>query len=215
MNNQRGMLAIISGFSGAGKGTVVKEILETYEEAYCLSISATTRKPREGEVDGQHYFFLEQEDFKQKIEEDGFLEHACYVNNYYGTPKEFVFNKLEQGISVILEIEMQGALKVKERYPETVLIFVTPPTAQELEERLRGRGTETEEVIQSRLSRAGEEVLYMDKYDYIVLNETGRVAECAANIHHIIESEKEKAAYCQDLIGELAEGLTRYHKEGE
>ena len=214
MNDQRGMLTIISGFSGAGKGTVVKEILSTYEESYSLSISATTRKPREGEVDGVHYFFMDKEGFERKISENQFLEYAQYVENYYGTPKDFVFNKLDQGISVILEIEMQGALKVKEQYPETVLIFITPPTAEELESRLRGRGTETEEVIASRLSRASEEVAYMSKYDYIVLNESGKVAECAAQIHHIIETEKKKVIYSGQKISNLTEGLVKY-KKGE
>lgn len=214
MNNQRGILAIISGFSGAGKGTVVKEIFNTYEKDYSLSISATTRKPREGEVDGVQYFFLDKEVFEKKIEENQFLEYARYVDNYYGTPKEFVFSKLDQGISVILEIEMQGALKVKEQYPETVLIFITPPSADELESRLRGRGTETEDVIASRLSRASEEVDYMNKYDYIVLNESGKVAECAAAIHHIIETEKKKAIYSSRTINDLTEGLVKY-KKGE
>lgn len=123
MNDQRGILAVISGFSGAGKGTVVRELLNTYVQEYCLSISATTRTPREGEIDGQHYFFLDKADFEQRISEGRFLEYARYVDNYYGTPKDFVFDKLERGISVVLEIEMQGALKVKERYPETVLIL--------------------------------------------------------------------------------------------
>ena len=214
MNDQKGILAVISGFSGAGKGTLVKELLTRHEQEYCLSISATTRIPREGEVDGQHYFFLDKSVFEQRIQEERFLEHACYVDNYYGTPKDFVFNKLSQGISVILEIEMQGALKVKERYPETVLIFVTPPTAEDLEASLRGRGTETEEVILSRLSRASEEVTYMDKYDYIVLNENGKVVECAENIHQIIEAEKRKAVYGGELVEQLTEGLAAY-KKGE
>lgn len=214
MNKQQGILAIISGFSGAGKGTVVQEILNTYDKEYCLSVSATTRQPREGENHGQHYFFLEKEEFEQRIEDDRFLEYARYVEHYYGTPKEFVFDKLEQGVSVILEIEMQGALKVKERCPEALLIFVTPPTAEELERRLRGRGTETDEVIASRLSRAAEEVTYMEKYDYIVVNETNKVAECAAAIHHLIEDEKKRAVYCGGLIGELSRGLSVY-KKGE
>lgn len=201
-------------FPAPGKGTLVKELLTRHEQEYCLSISATTRIPREGEVDGQHYFFLDKSVFEQRIQEERFLEHACYVDNYYVTPKDFVFNKLSQGISVILEIEMQGALKVKERYPETVLIFVTPPTAEELEARLRGRGTETEEVILSRLSRASEEVTYMDKYDYIVLNENGKVVECAENIHQIIEAEKRKAVYGGELVEQLTEGLAAY-KKGE
>ena len=214
MSDQRGILAIISGFSGAGKGTVVKDLISTYAQEYCLSISATTRGPREGEIDGQHYFFLDKADFEQRIREERFLEYARYVDNYYGTPKDFVFDKLSQGISVVLEIEMQGALKVKERYPETVLIFVTPPTAEELEARLRGRGTETEDVIMSRLARAAEEVDYMDKYDYIVLNEDEKVAECAGNIHHIIESEKKRAIYGGKLIASLREDLAAY-KKGE
>ena len=214
MNNQRGILTIISGFSGAGKGTVVKEIFSTYEKDYSLSISATTRKPREGEVHGVQYFFLDKEVFEKKIEENQFLEYARYVDNYYGTPKDFVFDKLDQGVSVILEIEMQGALKVKEQYPETVLIFITPPSAEELESRLRGRGTETEEVIASRLSRASEEVEYMKQYDYVVLNENGKVSECAATIHHIIETEKKKAIYSSRMISELTEGLVKY-KKGE
>lgn len=214
MNDQKGILAVISGFSGAGKGTLVKELLTRHAQEYCLSISATTRTPREGEVDGQHYFFLDKSVFEQRIQEDRFLEYACYVGNYYGTPKDFVFNKLNQGISVILEIEMQGALKVKERYPETVLIFVTPPTAEELGARLRGRGTETEDVILSRLSRASEEVAYMDKYDYVVLNENGKVDECAENIHQIIEAEKRKAVYGGELVEQLTESLAAY-KKGE
>ena len=179
-----------------------------------MSISATTRKPREGEVDGVQYFFIEKEDFERMIKENQFLEYARYVDNYYGTPKEFVFNKLDQGISVILEIEMQGALKVKEQYPETVLIFITPPSAEELESRLRGRGTETEDVIASRLSRASEEADYMSKYDYVVVNESGKVAECAAHIHHIIETEKRKAIYSGRTISEMTEGLVKY-KKGE
>ena len=214
MNDQKGILAVVSGFSGAGKGTLVKELLTRHEQEYCLSISATTRMPREGEVDGQHYFFLDKSVFEQRIQEERFLEYACYVDNYYGTPKDFVFDKLSQGISVILEIEMQGALKVKEHYPETVLIFVTPPTAEELEARLRGRGTETEAVILSRLSRASEEVTYMDKYDYIVLNENGKVIECVENIHQIIETEKRKAVYGGELVEQLTEGLAAY-KKGE
>lgn len=214
MNNQRGILAIISGFSGAGKGTVVEEILKTYDKEYCLSISATTRQPRNGEKHGQHYFFLKKEEFEQRIAEDLFLEHARYIEDYYGTPKDFVLDRLEQGISVILEIEMQGALKVKERCPEALLIFVTPPTVEELERRLRGRGTETDEKIASRLARAAEEVSYMGKYDYIVVNETNKVAECAADIHQIINDEKKKAVYCEGLIGELSEGLSVY-KKGE
>ena len=215
MNDKKGILTIISGFSGAGKGTVVEELLKTHSEDFCLSISATTRKPRSHEINGKHYFFLSREEFEDRIAKDGFLEYAEYVGNYYGTPKDFVLNKLEAGISVVLEIEIQGALQVKERYPEAVLIFITPPTAEELESRLRGRGTETEEVIANRLSRAAEEVVYMENYEYIVLNEKDQVEKCVSDIYHIIETEKTKACYNRNLMTELKEGLARYHKEGE
>lgn len=214
MNNQKGILAIISGFSGAGKGTVVKKILESHNEEFALSISATTRGPREGEVNGVHYFFMDKAVFEQKISNHQFLEYAQYVDNYYGTPKEFVFDKLNQGVSVILEIEMQGAFKVKEQYPEAVMIFITPPSAEELESRLRGRGTETEEVILSRLARAADEASYMEHYDYIVVNEDGKVDECSDKIYHIVETEKKKAAFCGSFIRELADDLARY-KKGE
>lgn len=215
MSEKRGILAIISGFSGAGKGTVVKEILHTYEKNYAVSVSATTRKPRNGEVDGQHYFFLEKSEFEQKILQDEFLEYAVYSEvNYYGTPKTFVFEKLDAGKSVILEIERQGALKVKEAYPETVLIFVTPPTAEELENRLRGRGSETEEQIAMRLSTAVEEAAYMSQYDYIVVNESGKAAECAERIHHIIESEKMRTMYAGKVIEDMTQGLAKF-KKGE
>lgn len=215
MSEQKGILAIISGFSGAGKGTVVKEILRTYEKDYAVSVSATTRKPRNGEVDGEHYFFLEKSEFEQMIQEDRFLEYAVYSEvNYYGTPKDFVFKKLDEGKSVILEIERQGALKVKEQYPETVLIFVTPPTAEELENRLRGRGSETEEQIAMRLSTAVEEAAYMSQYDYIVVNESGKAQDCAARIHHIIESEKMRTMYAGKVIQSMTEGLAKF-KKGE
>ena len=138
--SKKGILAIISGFSGAGKGTVVNRLLE--KESYAVSISATTRKPRTGEVDGQNYFFRTKDEFEKMIANDQLIEYAEYVGNYYGTPKDYVFKKLDEGFDVILEIEMQGALKVKEKFPETALIFITPPSADELKKRLVGRGTE-------------------------------------------------------------------------
>lgn len=139
--NKRGILAIISGFSGAGKGTVVNKLLE--KDNYAVSISATTREPRQGEVDGKNYFFKSRDEFENMIENNQLIEYAEYVGNYYGTPRDYVFKKLEEGYDVILEIEMQGALKVKEKFPETALIFITPPSADELKKRLVGRGTET------------------------------------------------------------------------
>ena len=153
MDNQ-GVLAVISGFSGAGKGTLMKELMKRYEETYALSVSATTRNPREGEVDGREYFFKTTEEFEKMIAKEELIEYARYVENYYGTPRTYVEQQLEAGKDVILEIEIQGALKVKERFPDTLLLFVTPPSAKELRRRLVGRGTETMEVIESRLARA-------------------------------------------------------------
>ena len=149
-----GLLIVLSGFSGSGKGTIMKELLAKYPEEYALSISATTRRPREGEVDGREYFFKTKEEFMQMIEKNALLEYACYVDNYYGTPRDYVEEQLENRKNVILEIEIQGALKIKEKFPETLLLFVTPPSAAILEERLTGRGTEEADVIHSRLCRA-------------------------------------------------------------
>lgn len=175
---------MISGFSGAGKGTVVKQLLQEYD--YGLSISATTRSPREGEQDGREYFFKTKEEFEKMIREHQLIEYAQYVGNYYGTPKEYVVQQLEQGKDVILEIEMQGALHVREILPEVNLIFLTPPTVDELERRLVSRGTETAEVIRERMARAKEESAYMKEYDYVVINDD--LDECVENVHQLIRS---------------------------
>lgn len=181
---QKGVLTVISGFSGAGKGTVVKELLKNYD--YGLSISATTRAPREGEQDGREYFFKTREEFETMIAQKQLIEYAQYVGNYYGTPKEYVVQQLEQGKDVILEIEMQGALLVRESMPEVNLIFLAPPSVEELERRLRDRGTEPEEVIRRRLERSREECGYMQEYDYIVVNDG--LEECVEQIHQLIQS---------------------------
>ena len=146
----KGTLTVLSGFSGAGKGTLVKRLLEKYD-SYVLSISATTRAPREGEQDGREYFFRTKEEFEQMIADGALLEHACYVGNYYGTPRAWVEEQMESGKDVILEIEIQGAHNIKKQYPEALLLFVAPPSAEELVRRLVGRGTETEEVIRNRV----------------------------------------------------------------
>ncbi|KAI4453400.1 guanylate kinase-related [Holotrichia oblita] len=164
-----GLLIVISGFSGAGKGTVVKKLVEEYQ--YKISVSATTRSPRQGEEHGREYFFLTRKEFESMIEENSLIEWAEYVGNYYGTPKDYVTKELESGNNVILEIEIQGALKVKEQYPEAILMFISPPSASCLEERLIGRGTEDEEIIKKRMARSCEEAIYMKDYDYIVLND--------------------------------------------
>lgn len=185
-----GLLIVLSGFSGSGKGTIMKELLSRYPEEYALSISATTRSPREGEIDGREYFFKTKEEFQQMIQKDELLEYAQYVENYYGTPKAYVQEQLANRKNVILEIEIQGALKIKEQFPETLLLFVTPPSAQILKDRLTGRGTETEEVIRSRLSRAVEEADGCEVYDYLVIND--QLDACVEEVHQIIRSERQR-----------------------
>ena len=182
----KGILTVVSGFSGAGKGTVMKRLLEKYDN-YALSISATTRAPRPGEEEGKAYFFKSKEAFEQLIREDALLEYACYVENYYGTPRAYVEEQLQKGKNVILEIEIQGAMKIREKIPEALLVFVTPPSMEELKNRLTGRGTETQEVIESRLARAGEEAEGMEQYDYLLIND--ELEECVDTLHSIIKSE--------------------------
>ena len=205
----KGLLLVISGFSGAGKGTVMKRLLELHDE-YSLSISATTRKPREGEADGREYFFKTVEEFEKMIAEDALIEHAQYVGNYYGTPKAYVEEQLDKGNNVILEIEIQGAMNIKRMFSDAVLMFITPPTAEELEKRLRGRGTEDEETIMARLSRASEEAEGVENYDYIVVND--EVDACVSRIHEIVLSEKKKAKYNLGLINNIKEELKVYSK---
>ncbi|MBD5504464.1 MAG: guanylate kinase [Lachnospiraceae bacterium] len=180
---RKGILIVVSGFSGAGKGTLVKKLIEEYE-GYALSISATTRQPRPGEEDGREYFFLQKEQFERKIAENGLIEYACYCENYYGTPREYVEQQLADGKDVILEIEIQGALKIKKQYEDALLLFVMPPSAEELRRRLEGRGTETKEVIDKRMRRAAEEAEGIEAYDYIVINDDLDI--CVRQLHEII-----------------------------
>lgn len=184
--SNKGLLVVISGFSGVGKGTVVKRLVSEY--GYSLSISATTRAPREGEVDGREYYFKSVEEFRNLIDYNGFIEWAQYVDNYYGTPRKFVEQEMAQGHDVILEIEVQGAMNIKKQYKDAVLIFLTAPDANSLRERLAGRGTETEEVIAKRMKRAKEESLDMDVYDYIVVNDD--LDACVSTVNSIIVSTK-------------------------
>lgn len=185
--NNKGLLLVVSGPSGVGKGTICKEYLNTYDDC-ALSVSATTRAPRNGEIDGESYFFLSQDEFKKKIDEGGFLEHAVFCDNYYGTPKDAVLNMLDSGKNVILEIEVQGALQVRSHYPEAVFIFVIPPSMETLEERLRGRGTEADDVISKRLERAKAEFKFIEKYNYVLENDT--VENAVKRLHSIITAEK-------------------------
>ena len=166
----KGILTVISGFSGAGKGTLMKRLTQDYDN-YALSVSMTTRSPREGEREGIEYFFVDTDTFQERIRQGQMLEHACYCGNYYGTPKDYVQQQLENGRDVILEIEIQGALQIKELVPDCLLLFVTPPSAGELRRRLEGRGTENPEIIAKRLARAAEESEGIEAYDYIVIND--------------------------------------------
>lgn len=182
---REGILIIISGFAGTGKGTIVKKLLQNYDQ-YALSVSMTTRNPRPGEEDGVAYFFVTKDKFEQTIAEGGLIEYACYCDNYYGTPKAYVDEQLKAGKDVILEIEIQGALKIKELFPTALMLFVMPPSAKELKNRLVGRGTETPEVVDKRMKRAAEESEGIEKYDYIVVNDD--IDECVARTHAIVEA---------------------------
>lgn len=209
---KKGVLTIISGFSGAGKGTLVKALLEKYPDIYSLSISATTREPRPGEVDGKDYFFKSKEQFTQMISNGELVEYACYVDNFYGTPKEFVKSKLDAGKDVILEIEVQGALKVKAEYPDTLLLFVTTPDVDTLVDRLRGRGSETEEAIQKRIRTAYREANYIPEYDFMVIND--KIDECVEDIHQIITRYHCKPHQLKTFINEFKQQLNE-HLKGE
>jgi len=196
----KGVLTVVSGFSGAGKGTVMKRLIQKYDD-YALSISVTTRNPREGERDGIEYFFKTKEEVEAMIENDEFLEYARYVDNYYGTPRFYVEEMLAKGKNVILEIEIQGAMQIKAKNPEAVLVFVTPPSFEELRNRLVGRGTETADVIESRLRRASEEAEGMLSYDYILVND--QVEDCVDRLHQIILSERAKAQRNEEFINTI------------
>ena len=206
---QRGILMVLSGFSGAGKGTLVKALLKKYND-YARSISMTTRAPREGERDGVEYFFSTREKFEETIVNNGLIEYALYCGNYYGTPRAYVEEQMAAGKNVILEIEIQGALKIKEKFPESLLIFVTPPSADELKRRLEGRGTESADVIALRLARATEESEGIEAYDYIVVNDD--LDTCVDEVHRLVEAARRAPVRCQDFIKEIREELKKFSK---
>lgn len=185
---EKGLMIVISGPAGSGKGTVNAHLLATGDFVY--SISATTRAPRPGEADGVNYYFVTREEFEKRIENGGMLEHTEYCGNYYGTPKKEALEVIDSGKNLILEIEVEGAMNIKRVFPEAVLIMLLPPSFQKQEERLRGRGTETEEKILERLNRTREEIVLLPNYDYIVYNEDGCDKEAAEAIKEIVRSEK-------------------------
>lgn len=202
--NEHGILAVVSGFSGAGKGTLMKELLKRYDN-YALSISATTRNPREGEEHGREYFFVTEERFKDMMVKEELIEYAQYVNHYYGTPKEYVLNQMKMGKDVILEIEIQGALKVKQHFSAAILIFVMPPNAEELKRRLIGRGTENMDVINARLRRAAEEAEGMEAYDYILIND--KIDTCVEEMHRMIQVQHNRASNNMAFLAHIREEL--------
>ena len=206
---KQGTLVVVSGFAGTGKGTVMKELLSRYD-SYALSVSATTRNPRPGEVDGREYFFKTKEEFEQMIEEQAFVEYACYVGNYYGTPKQYVQEQLAAGKDVILEIEIQGALSIKEQFPDALRLFIAPPSADVLKERLGGRGTETEDVIEQRLARAVEESKGMENYDYLVVND--QLDECVETVHQMIQTAGWKMSRREADVEELRKEISKFSK---
>ena len=203
-NKRKGIIIVVSGFSGVGKGTIMKELIKRYD-SYALSISATTRNPRPGEENGREYFFVSNEEFEKLINENGLIEHAGYVNHYYGTPRKYVEDKLAEGIDVILEIEIQGALQIKKQYNDAVLLFVMPPSAETLKTRLCGRGTETEEVIKGRLERAKEESLGIENYDYIVINDD--LDKCVEQVNDIITAAHFDTSRNQEFIDTIRNEL--------
>ena len=210
MDFSKGLVIVLSGFSGAGKGTIMKHLLKLHKDEYNLSISATSREKRTGEKEGREYFFKTREEFEEMIKNNELLEYTEFNGNYYGTPREYVETLVNQGKDVILEIEIDGALQVKKLYPDSLLLFVTPPTATSLKERLVGRGTETKEVIEQRLSIAYDQSFLMDKYDYLVVNDD--LSKCVKRVHHTIQAERYRASRNQANIDIIQKELKMFSK---
>lgn len=207
--NDKGILLVVSGFAGSGKGTIMKELVDKYDN-YALSVSATTRAPRAGEVDGVHYFFKTNEEFEQMIENGELLEHARYVGNYYGTPKSYVEEQLLKGKDVILEIDVQGGLNVRRIYPDAMLVFVLPPNVEEIRNRLKKRGTENDEVIRKRMERGAEEARIINQYDYLMVNDD--LDECVKRLHYTVQSARCAVKRNLDFVEDINNQFTEFLK---
>ena len=208
---KKGLLIVLSGPSGVGKGTILKEFVEDPELNLAYSVSMTTRGMRPGEVEGVNYNFVDRPAFEQAIKDGELLEYAEFVGNYYGTPKAYVEEQLARGKDVILEIEIQGALKVRRQFPDALLLFVTPPSAEVLKNRLIGRGTETMDVIEHRLARALEEAEGLEEYDYLVVNDV--LEEAVREVHEIIQNEHYRVARNADKIREMRNELKGFTRQ--
>lgn len=208
--NKKGILVVLSGFSGSGKGTIMKELMDRYSDQYALSISVTTREPRFCEQDGRDYFFKNRAEFESMIQHKELIEYAEYVGNYYGTPCNYVQEQLSLGKDVILEIETQGGHSVKEKFPDTLLIFVAPPTAAELHERLTARQTETVDVINGRFKQAIEECDSIHDYDYLIINDS--LDEAVEQVHQIISNEHYRISRNANKINVLKTELELFSK---
>lgn len=195
----KGMLIIVSAPAGCGKGTILSEILK--DDRFCYSVSATTRSPRPIEIDGVNYHFITTEQFKQLVNSNGMLEYAQFCDNYYGTPRKFVEDKLNEGKDVILEIEVQGAMIVKKNFPEAMSVFILPPSINELRRRLHKRGTETDEIIEKRVSKAESEIKMAENYDYVMVN--GELDKAISDLKAIIQAERLTIKRAKNMIGEV------------
>ena len=209
---RQGSLVVVSGFSGVGKGTVIQSLMEK-SDLYALSISATTREARPQETHGIEYFFVSEQRFNEMIRNNELIEFASYCENFYGTPRGFVEEQMMLGKDVILEIETQGAKKIREQYPDALLVFIMPPSGEELRNRLAGRGSESERVIEQRLRRAGKEPESIKDYSYVFFNDDAQV--CAQELHHLIQAQRNRIERNDEKIREVCDDLFGYLKGEE
>lgn len=206
---QQGSLVVISGFSGVGKGTVIRKLMEL-SDRYALSVSATTRPPRQEEQNGREYFFMNEQQFNEMIRKHELIEFACYCDNYYGTPRKFVEEQMTLGKDVILEIETQGAELIRRQYPDALLIFIMPPSGEELRRRLSARGSEKEQVIRQRLERAAKEAEHIEDYSYVFVNDDAD--ECAGRLNALIQAQRSRMDRNTEMIGRVRTQLVDFLK---